>query len=256
MSKTHGMGAGLIVGGYNVSGDIGSLSRIASPRTVIDQTDITQEAFERALALKDGAIDFSAYLNDADGLTPGDPLGAHAPLSALPRTDVISTYLHRRNVQGTMAAAMVAKQVSYDPNRTQDGALNFGVSLVSNAYGLEWGDVLSEGIQSFTAADESTSLDDGAASSFGLQAYLQVISFTGTDVTFAIQSSSDNGAGDAFSNVTGAVFTAVTAAPAAQRIQTARNASIERYLRVAATGTFSEVTFAVVYVRNPYEVNF
>jgi hypothetical protein len=249
MSKTHGMGAGLLVGGYDISGDIGSVQRIACPRSVLDLTDITQEAYERRLALKDGGIDFTAYFNPTAER-------AHAVLSDLPRTDEVAMYLHRRNAQGTAVAALVAKQINYDPNRTQDGALTIGVSLVSNAYGLEWGDLLSEGLQTFTAADESASVDDGAATAFGLQAYLQVLDLDGDDVTFAIQGSSDNGAGDAFANITGAVFTEVTTAPAAERIQTARDASIERYLRVAATGTFTSVTYAVAVVRNPYTVTF
>lgn len=249
MSKTHGMGAGLLVGGYDISGDIGSLQRISGSRSVLDVTDITQEAFERRLALKDGAIDFTAYFNPTTGR-------AHDVLGDLPRTDAVSMYLHRRTLQDVPVAAMVAKQINYDPNRTQDGAISIGVSLASNGFGLEWADLLSEGIQTFTAADESASVDGGAATAFGLQAYLQVTDFVGTDVTFAVQGSSDNGVGDPFANITGAVFTAVTAEPAAERIQTARDASIERYLRVAATGTFTSVTYALAVVRNTHTVNF
>jgi len=247
MSKQTGLGAGFLVGGTELSGDIQAVTRIASPRSVLDLTDITQEAPERALALKDGAIDFAALFN---------PARAHPILAALPRTDTAIMYLHRRTVQGTMAACMVAKQVSYDGNRTQDGGYTFASSAVANAYGLEWGTLLSVGVQTITGAGGQTSLDLGAASSFGLQAYLMVSAFTGTSVTFSVQSSSDNGAGDAFSAVTGATFTAVTAAPAWERLQTARNASIERYLRVSASGTFSSCTYALAVVVNPYTVNF
>lgn len=249
MTKTHGLGAGLLIGGNDISGDIGSIQRIASPRSVLDVTDITQFAFERLLALKDGGVDFSAWFDPAVG-------AAHEVLSALPRGDQVTTVLFRRSVQGFPCAVMVSKQINYDPNRTQDGGLAIGVNLVSNAWGLEWADLLSEGIQTFAGADESASVDDGAGTNFGLQAYLQVIDFDGTDVDFSIQGSSDNGAGDAFADITGAVFTTVTAAPAAERIQTARNAAIERYLRVAASGTFTSVTYALAYVRNPYTVNF
>lgn len=246
MAKTHGLGAGLLVGGADVSGSIGSVQRIASPRSVLELTDITQEAPERRLALKDGGIDFTAWF---------EPSAVHPVLSALPRADTAVTYLHRRGTQGAMAAAMVGKQVTYDGNRGQDGSYVFQVASVSNAYGLEWGELLSEGVQTFTAADESASLDGGAATSFGLQAYLHITAFTGTDVTFAVQSSSDNGATDTFADVTGAVFTEATAV-GWERVQTARDASIERYLRVAATGTFTSVTFAVVVVRNEATVTF
>lgn len=249
MSKSHGLGAGLLVGGYNLSGDTGAVSRISCPRTTLDLTDITQEAPERALALKDGAIDWLSHFNDAAGR-------AHPVLSALPRTDTQVMYLHRRTAQSTPAACMVAKQVTYDPNRTQDGGLSISVATVANSYGLEWGNLLSVGIQTVTSAGGQTSVDNGAATSFGLQAYLQVTAFTGTDVTFSVQSSSDNGAGDAFAAVTGGTFTQVTAAPAFERIQTARAESIERYLRVNVAGTFTSVTYALAVVVNPYTVNF
>ena len=78
---------------------------------------------------------------------------------------------------------------------------------------------------------------------------------TGTNATFTIQSSSDDGAGDAFAAVTGGAFTQVTGV-GWERIQTARALAIERYLRVAVTGTFTSVTFAVIVVRNPVTVNF
>src|ERR1044071_9409114 len=127
MSKKTGLGAGFLVGGTDVSGDIQSATRIASPRSVLDLTDITQEAPERALAFKDGAIDWSSFFN---------PARAHPVLSALPRDDTGVMYLHRRTVQGTMAACMVAKQVTYDGNRNQDGSLLFASSAVANQYGL------------------------------------------------------------------------------------------------------------------------
>lgn len=246
MAKQTGLGAGFLIGGYDLSGDVGSLSRIASPRAVLDVTPIDKFAFERLLALKDGAIDFLSFFN---------PSTAHPALSTLPRTDVVATYLHRKSTQGTVTASMVGKQINYDGNREQSGAYTFNINAVANGFGLEWGELLTEGITVHTAADSDASVDDGAATAFGLQAYLNLVAFTGTNITVAIQSSSDNGAGDAFANVSGGVFTQLTGV-GSERIQTARNAAIERYLRVATTGTFTSATFAVTYVRNEVTVNF
>lgn len=81
----------------------------------------------------------------------------------------------------------------------------------------------------------------------GAQAYLQVTSFTGTSVTAAVQDSAD---GSTFTAVTGLTFTAATAAPAWQRLATAGNATVRRYLRVSTTGTFSSATFALMINRN------
>ena len=84
-------------------------------------------------------------------------------------------------------------------------------------------------------------------SAFGMQAYLQVTAFAGTSVTVAVQDSADNAS---FTTITGLTFTAVTAAPAWQRLATANNATVRRYLRVITTGTFNPATFAVAVNRN------
>lgn len=73
---------------------------------------------------------------------------------------------------------------------------------------------------------------------FGAQAYLQVSQFTGTSVTVTVQHSPDNSTWSTL-----AAFTAVTAAPAAQRVTAA--GTVGRYLRVISTGTFTAASFAV-----------
>lgn len=251
MAPSTGIGAGLLVGGVDLSGDTGAVQRIACPRTVLDLTDITQSAPERALALKDGGIDWMSWFNPAAGRS-------HLTLSALPRTDTQVMYLHRRLTQGTPAAVMTAKQVTYDGNRTQDGGYSLSVASVSNAYGLEWGHSLAEdGIHTSTGAEDLTGFDDGAgaATDFGLQAYIQVTALTGTNVVVTIEDSDDDGT-DPYTAVTGAAFTSVTAVPAFERIQTSRTENVKEWLRLAVTGTFTLATFAVVVVRNPYTVNF
>jgi hypothetical protein len=55
--------------------------------------------------------------------------------------------------------------------------------------------------------------------------------------------------------VTGGGFTAATGV-GAQRIQTARGQTVERYLRVVTTGTFSNAVFAVSVARNDVEVTY
>jgi hypothetical protein len=81
----------------------------------------------------------------------------------------------------------------------------------------------------------------------GAQAYLQATGFTGTSVTVAVQDSADN---STWTAVTGLAFTAVTAAPAWQRLAIASGATLRRYVRAVTTGTFSSATFAVVLDRN------
>lgn len=147
----------------------------------------------------------------------------------------------------------MAKQVNYDPTRAADGSLTIQVQAQSTDYGLQWGKQLTAGKRTDTAATNGTGVDFGAAWTNGLQAFLHVFSFTGTSVTVKLQESSDNGAGDAWADVTGGGFTAATGRTA-QRI--AKTGSGERYLRVVTTGTFSSAVFAVTVVVNSDAVTF
>lgn len=243
MAKSTGLGDQLYVDGIDLSGDVGSLSGIGGGPAALDVTGIDKSGFERIGGLRDGAIEFSAFFN---------PARAHLKLNDLPTGDVQVMYC-RGTTLGNPAAAMVAKQVNYDGTRGDDGAFTFKVTAQANGDGLEWGRLLTAGKRSDSSGTNGSSVDFGAAGSNGLQAYLQVFAFTGTSVTVKLQSSSDDGAGDAFADVSGGAFLAATGT-GGQRITV--SGSIERYLRVVTTGTFTAATFAVVVVRNDTAVSF
>lgn len=247
MSKQSGLGDNLYVSGYNLSGDIGSLDTISSPLATLDVTGIDKSAFERIGGLRDGALKFSSFFNKAVGR-------AHLRFSALPVTDQILTYC-RGTGFGKAAACLVAKQLNYDAKRGSDGALTFDIEAAANSYGLEWTRQVTDGIRTDTTGTNGTGVDMLAAGSFGLQAYIQVFSLTGTSVTAKLQQSSDNGVGDAWADVVGGAFTAATG-PTAQRIETARGQAVEQYLRVVTTGTFTNAVFMVSAVINEVSVVF
>lgn len=83
------------------------------------------------------------------------------------------------------------------------------------------------------------------STSFGLAAYLHVLSIGSGTVTFTVQDSANR---IAWANVTGGAFTGATAA-GTQRIQTATNGTVRRYIRVNVTGTFTNVVAVVNVVR-------
>lgn len=241
MAKQSGLGDRLFVSGYDLSGDINSLGRIGGGPAPLDFTAINASAMERKGGLRDGAIEFTAFFNPSAAQ-------AHPVLSALPTTDVILTYC-RGTTLGDPAAALVAKQIGYDGNRGNDGSYTFSVQAQANGFGLQWGKQGTAGIRTDTAATNGSSVDFGTGStSFGLQAFLHVFAFTGTSVTVKIQESSDDGAGDAFADVTGGAFTAATGITS-QRIATSTTQTVERYLRVVTSGTFSNAQFAVAIMR-------
>lgn len=248
MSKQSGLGDRLLVGGRNVSGDIGSVQRVAGGPSPLIVTGIDKSAFERIGGKRDGGIDFTSFFNPASN-------AAHDQFSALPTVDQVVTYL-RGTTLGGPAACEVAKQVDYPGTRGEDGSLTFAITCPSNGYGVAWGEQHTAGLRTDTTATNGTGVDGGASTAFGLAAFLQVDDFVGTNVTVKLQESSDNGGADAWADVTGGAFTQVTASPNGQRIATSATQTIERYLRVVTTGTFTSVTFSVVVVRHPVEVKY
>lgn len=246
MSKQSGLGDNLLIGGYELSNDIGSLSRISGSHAVQDVTGIDKSAVERITLVRDGEISYSAYYNPSADR-------AHDRLSLLPTADAITTYL-RGTALGGEAAALVGKQINYDGTRAADGSYLFQVQALANAYGLEWGTQLTAGLVAHTTdGDDGTGVDFAAGQSFGLQAYLQVTEFTGTNATISIQDSDDNGV-DPWTNV--ASFTVVTGAHTSERIQTSRTEAIKRYVRVSSTGTFTTMTLQVMVNVNKTAVEF
>lgn len=243
-TKTSGLGDNCYIGGYDLSGDIMSLSRIQGSVATLDVTPINLKAHQRIFGLRDGGVDFTSGFDTAAGQE-------HPALSTLPRTDTQVMYL-RGTAIGNPGACEVAKQIDYNPTRGADGMLTVAVSTQANAFGLEWCDQLTAGLRTDTAATNGTGLDYGAtigSTSFGFQAYLQVTAFTGTDVTVKIQDSADN---STYNDLASGAFAQTTAARTFQRIAVGGTATVRRYVRVSTvtSGGFTSATFAVCFVKN------
>jgi hypothetical protein len=300
MSKQNGLGARLLVGGYDISGDIQALDQINGTVGLLPGTDITQSAQARIVGQRDGSMGFTCFMDTAN---------AHPVLSALPTADTLMQFWTPPMALGSPVASLVARQVNYDPTRGTDGSLMMKTEGQGDGFGLEWGIALTAGLRTDTAATNGTSLDQGAGfitpavpasgtpvtntspiaatvvvsggtvsnvvvngisvgagdgtytvpsgqaitltysaaptwtwtlqTAYGAQCYLQVTGFTGTSVTATVQQAPDNATW-----TTLAAFTAVTAAPAWQRVPV--TGTVARYLRVITTGTFSSATFAVM----------
>lgn len=244
MSKQTGLGDNFYIAGYNVSGDVNSLSRINGGPAALDVTAIDKSALERLGGKRDGGFTFTSILNDATGQQ-------HAALKTLPLASHIGTYFRGQGI-GNPAASCMAKQIDYNGTRDEEGLLTFAVDVQADGYGLEWGEQLTVGVRTDTAATNGASFDGGASSAFGAQAYLQVFSVTGTSVTVTLEDSADN---VSFAAITGGAFSAVLAsARSDQRI--AMTGTIRRYVRAVTSGTFNPASFAVQFVRNATAVVF
>jgi hypothetical protein len=241
--KQSGLGQRFYVGGFDLSGDTGSASRIGGGQSPIELTGIDKFAYERVGGLRTGSIEWSSWFN---------PTNAHLALSALPFADVALTWLTSTTL-GDPAASCTVKQIDYAPTRGQDGSMAIAVVGMSNGFGLEWGQSLTAGLRTDTTATNGTGVDTLASASFGGQAYLQVTAFTGTSVVIKIQDSADNAT---FADVTSFAFTTVATAPTSERLALTATATLRRYLRVITTGTFSSVSFVVNVVKNQTAVVF
>lgn len=246
MAKQSGLGQKLIVGGWDLSGDIGLLSNVHGGPTYQDMTGIDKSAHERVGTLRSAELIFTSFFNAAAGQ-------ATTILAPLPRTDAINTYMTSQLV-GSAAASMIGKQNNYDPKRTGDAQLTIETKMEANSFGLEWGRLLTAGLRTDTTATNGASLDQtDVTTAFGWQAYLQVTAFTGTNVTVTLQDSADN---STFANLASGAFTAATAAQTTQRLQSGATDTVRRYVRAITSGTFSSATFCVMFVRNYSAVTF
>ncbi len=244
MAKESGLGDNLYVGGNDLSGDVGSVERIGGGPALLEVTGIDKSAVERLGGKRDGGIDFTAFFNDAAGQ-------AHAVLSALPTADVMVSYC-RGTTLGDEGASMIAKQVNYDPTRGEDGSLTINIGALANGFGLEYGIQHTAGKRTDSSATDGTGVEDykQASTSFGLQAYIHCFAFTGTSFTAKLQESDDDASSDAYADVTGGGFAAISAAGTTERIVTGAALTVEQWLRVVTTGTFSNAVFAVMVARN------
>lgn len=238
MAKQGALGARFAIAGFDISGDVSSIDQMSSPTGVFDVTGLPSYGHERIYGLRDADWQITTFFN----ITAGQE---HPALSQLPRGDAVACFQLSSTLQD-VAAAISAKQINYDPTRDNTGALNLKTELKANGYGMEWGESLTAGWRTDTAATAGPFIDDTAGTAFGGQAYFQLVSFTGTSVTIDIQSATTSGGSYATTGLTSQAFTGI----GAQRVAVANTTTISRYLKVVTTGTFTVAKFLVVFNRN------
>src|SRR4030042_3842614 len=151
MAKESGLGQNCYLDTVDVSGDVGSIDNTSKALMPIVMTDITQSAMERKAGKLSAGFSWTSYFN---------PTRAHPVLEDLPRTDRIITYWHRPTL-GAPVAGLLAKQLGYNGNRSEDGSLLFKVEALSNTYWMDWCNALTAGKRGDTTATNGTGVDLG-----------------------------------------------------------------------------------------------
>ena len=241
MAKISGLGQQLYLGGYDLSGDVGSIDSAGSPTNLLDVTSINKSAVERIYGLRTGQLSFTAFFNDATD-------AEHDALKGLPTADVLALWL-MSTTRGDACAALTAKQIDYDATRGADGSLTFKGDLQGTAgLFLEYGKILVAKKTHASATDE-TGIDHGSQTTIGAVGFLQHFGAadpipTGT-IEYDIEDSSDstNGVDGAWANLLAFSDVATPWAEIAQRV--AVNGTVEKWTRASTNGTFTNADFAM-----------
>src|SRR5579859_377528 len=167
-------------------------------------------------------------------------LTEHNALSTLPRTDVVGSYFRGAAV-GAPACCCIGKQLNYDPTRDNVGNLTLSVTIQANAYGVEWGIQLTPGLRADTAATVGSFYDNGAAFNFGAQSYVNLVALVGTSVDISITHATTSG-GSYTTLMDFGSFTGVGSA----RQSVSNTTTVNEFLKVVTTGTFTYAQFAVM----------
>lgn len=244
MTKASGIGQRFFVEGVDLSGDIGSLSSVSTPRGELIVTDIQKNAVERLQGLADGQITFDFFFNPSAGQ-------AHLTLGALPSTDVQVMYL-TSTTAGLAAFCIEAKQINYDLNRGADGSLTgSATALAATGKPAEWGRILAAKATHVAADEETGILAVGAAQTAnGGVGYLQHFSADTNTVTYNIEDSANSTDGDDGDWVNLGSFPAVADPwdPIGHRVQV--TGTVEKWVRATTTGgAFGNAVFAMVFRR-------
>lgn len=240
MTVKTALGSAFFVDGYNLSGDVGQLSALKLSTNPLDVSSIDVSGTKRIRGRSSGEMNWNVFFNDAASQE-------HVALKGLTRSDRYAMWAQACAAIGDSGLAMLGKQLNYDWQVGADGGIVGAVQMLSNGAPIEPGVLLTPGLRTDTSATNGSSLDGSAATTFGLSAYAFLTALTGSDITLTLQDSADN---STFAAITGGAFTAFTAI-GAQRLQTAVNGTVRRYVRVASSGTFTSATFVVLFVRHP-----
>jgi len=172
-------------------------------------------------------------------------LTEHNALSTLPRTDVIAMYARGAAI-GNAAACMQGVQLNYDFTRDAKGSLTAQVEVDADQFGMEWGKLLTAGLRVDTTATTGPFFDNGAAFNFGAQAYLELVALVGTNVDVQIQHATTSGG-----TYTSLIDFGSKTAIGGFRASVSNSTTVNEFLKVVTSGTFTYAQFAVVINVNP-----
>ncbi len=232
MSARHGAKAKLWVAQYELSG----FSNVIESHYKNDLVDVSVQG-QVAPLVKNFLPGLINWTKTNKGFYDGDVDQLDDILTSLLNTETQVIIAPAGAPEGGIAkASRGALQDTWNISSPVNGAVAFDASWMGN-YLFTRTKILRQATLATTG--NGSAYDLGAAGTQGVEGFLVVTAFDGTDATIKIQTSADGSTGWA-DRVT---FTQVTA-PTFER--KTGGTSVDQYHRVAVTGTFNSITLLVV----------
>lgn len=229
----HGIGSKLYLSGFDISAFFKSYNIQGQKGTA--ETSTLADTFQQFVSGLGGAnVTLDGFYDNSAG-------GAVVLLeAAFGSTVKVFTVYPQGATLGKLGYGQSGFATSLDAQADIGSAVSINGSLLSNT-GFDMGVSLITPA-SITSAGNGTSIDQAAATANGARAYLHVTAFSGTDATIVVADSADD---SSFATI--GTFTQITAVNAAQRI--AISGAVRRYVRYTISGTFTSVTFTLLFAR-------
>ena len=235
MAKTSGLDTRLYVAGYDISGDASAIEGVGYTQNLMETTAFNTAATSRIIGLVDGNLGVSVFFEQTS---------EHAALlssNVLPTGDRVVT-VPMGSAVGDAGIGLVSKQANYDVSQGGTGSpVTAKATFSANGYAPEFGVMLTAHDDTHSSASNGTSVDNSASSANGGAGYIQAFSLSSGTPTVKIQHSADN---STFTDLI--TFTASTAISSEYKTV---SGTVNRYIRVSSTGTFSNLKLACLFYR-------
>jgi len=238
MAKTNGLNCRLYVEGYDLSGDANSFSGGGYINELLDVTTLDVSARKRIIGSVDSEMSFDNAASHQHAVWSSNS-------GKLPTADQ-DILIPMGSAVGDQFVGLVAKEGAYNVARSGGSAISANATFSANGSAAEFGEMLTAFDDTHSSASSGTVVDSGASSSNGGSGYLQLLSLDSGSVTVNLQESTSSGG--SYSNFMTFSTVAAAAAPSAERLT--NEGTVQRYIKVTTTGTFSNAKIVVGFSRS------
>jgi len=237
MAKQSGLNSRLYVEGNDLSGDANTFD-ISTSTEAYDVTTLDKSSIARIAGRTDATVGFGAFF---------DPASTHVHAVATANSGKLPTADQEVLIPfgadiGSPAMGFIAKESDYSTSGASGSPQTVSVSYSINAVAEMVGKMLTAHDDTFASASSNSSLDNTTSSSSGGSAMLQVFSVATGTVDFKIEDSPDD--------ATWADLVSFTSATGSSSERVTISGTIDRYVRITASGTFTDAKVACAIVRD------